>query len=515
MKSKVYGSGTRPRKVLLVAPRHPVNFWSMRGTAELFGARALLPNAALATLMALTPKEVCVEYLLCDEEVEELDFDIACDLVAVTGSTIDASRIRVICAEFSQRGIPIALGGTYATIESDRCRDLADHLFVGEAEFTWPRFLREWFSGTAGALYSQETHVALADSPLPDWSLISPGDYLNVPVQSSRGCPHTCDFCDVIQFVGSGHRIKSVERIMAELLNAHATGIRSVFFSDDNFLGNKPFTMELLRKVVEWNSSLEHPLSFSTQITLSVGDDDELLRLLADARFSVLFLGVETVRRESLAEVQKGHNLSRNPVERLRRISKYGLVPFVGLIVGFDHDDLSVFDELDRFMEETAAPVAGLSLLNAPRHTPLYERLKAEGRLSEEDFGGEWQLRTNVIPKQMTTEELTAGYWRLFTRVFDPERFEARLERWLQLVEYYPLPSPNRKKDFAQIKRIMAVLKFCIFKAEPPVRAMFFRKIVWGVRNNPRQLRRIFTLLAQFRHFYDFVKSEGPMAPSA
>lgn len=508
VKTKRYGGDPNPPKVLLVAPRHPRNFWSMKGTAELLGARALMPNAALATLMALTPEDVSVEYMLCDENAAKLDFDTPCDLVGVTGSTLHAPRLREICGEFSSRGIPVALGGTFASICTDQCQGLANHLFVGEAEYTWPRFLREWLAGNAAATYVQNEHVELAHSPPPDWSLIRPAEFVNLCVQTSRGCPNSCDFCDVIQYVGRRFRTKSIDQIMTEVGNAHKLGARSVFFSDDNFLGDRAFTRRLLQRLEKWNSSLAHPLSFSTQCTLQVADDDELLKLFADARFSVLFLGVETVRRESLAEVHKLHNLNRDPVERIRRISHFGLVPFVGLIVGFDHDDSGVFKELEEFIEETAAPIAGISLLNAPRRTPLYERLKAENRLVGDDFSGEWQLHTNIIPKQMTLEELTEGYWDLFARIFDPERFEARLGRWLSQVEYFPPTSPRRKRDYGQLLRIWSVLRYCLLKADPPVRSMFFRKIRWGIANNPRHLRRIFTLLTQYRHFYDFVKAE-------
>ena len=277
----------------------------------------------------------------------------------------------------------------------------------------------------------------MKDSPPPDWSLIRTGDYVNISIQTSRGCPNQCDFCDVIQYVGRRYRTKSIDQIMQELQNALDIGARTVFFSDDNFLGNKGFTQELLTSVIEWNVKQSRPLSFSTQITVQVADDDELLKMFADARFSVLFLGVETVRKESLDEVHKGQNVGKDIFERFRKISRFGIVPFIGLIVGFDNDDEGVFEELENFLMTTDSPIAGISLLNAPRHTTLYERLKKEKRLTENNFSGEWQLHTNIIPKQMSLERLSFLYWRLFQKIYQPDLFEDRLLQWLKNVEYF------------------------------------------------------------------------------
>ncbi len=154
MKTRRYGNGGPCRRIFLVAPRHPENFWSMQGTVNLLGARTLMPNAALATLMALTPPDVSVEYVLCDENVSRLDWAMPCDLVAVTGATLHAKRIREICSGFRNRGVEVALGGTYASLNPDQCGDLADYLFIGEAEYTWPVFLQQWVSGSGSTRLS-------------------------------------------------------------------------------------------------------------------------------------------------------------------------------------------------------------------------------------------------------------------------------------------------------------------------------------------------------------------------
>lgn len=504
MNIKRYGTGPDPKRILLVAPRHPRSFWNMQGTVELFGATAFMPNSALATLMALTPEGIDVEYVLVDENVRPVNTRTRCDLVAVTGNTIHAVRIRELCRAFSDRGIPVALGGTYASICSRECEGLADHLFVGEAEYTWPRFLRDWFAGEAKPSYVQEGYVDMADSPPPDWSLTRAKDYLNLSVQTSRGCPNNCDFCDVIQYVGRKYRTKSVAQIIGEIENAHAAGARTIFFSDDNFLGRKRFTEELLDAIIAWNSSVARPLSFSTQITMQVADDEDLLKKFADARFSVLFVGLETVRKESLEEVHKSQNVSRDPRDRIEAISRHGIVPFVGLIVGFDNDDETVFGDLDRFIDDAKVPVAGISLLNAPRHTPLYNRLKEEGRLLGDDFSGEWQLHTNVVPKQMTMVELVDRYWKLFRGIYDPERFEARVRKWLVQIDYDPLPYENARNDMTLMLKIFPAL-WKIFTAPKALRKAFLRNLKWAHQNLPERRANMFILLAEYYHFYKFV----------
>ncbi|MBW2276341.1 MAG: DUF4070 domain-containing protein [Deltaproteobacteria bacterium] len=500
------GKAATVKRVCLVAPRHPESFWSLQGTVELLNAKTLVPNSALATLIALTPDDVGVEYVLLDENVSRLDPSIDCDLVAITGATLHSRRIVELCRIFRERGVPVALGGTYATLQPDRCEGLADHLFIGEAEHTWPEFLREWAAGNAAPVYRQEGFIDLADSPAPDWSLLEPKDYLSISVQTSRGCPNRCDFCDVIQYVGRKYRTKSVDQVLEEVRRAHGLGAHSVFFSDDNFLGNVQFTRELLPRLIEWNRAQDRPLAFSTQITVKVADDEELLKLFADALFSVLFLGVETPRREALEEVGKAQNLSRPLDERLTAISRFGIVPFLGLIVGFDADDAGVFDEMYGFVDETASPIVGVSLLNAPRHTPLFERLEQAGRLVGDDFSGEWQLETNIVPKQLTREELVRGYWELFVRIYEPEAFDRRLQEWLKKVEYFAEQGYEKKKtNLWELLNMLRVTGKFLFRSEKQVRRLFLRNMKRARYLDSGTRIRMFTLLAQYRHFRDFV----------
>jgi radical SAM superfamily enzyme YgiQ (UPF0313 family) len=297
---------------------------------------------------------------------------------------------------------------------------------------------------------------------------------------------------------------------MAEVRQAHAVGARTVFFSDDNFLADKAFTEKLLAAIIAWNTAQSRPLSFSTQITVEIADDDNLLRMCADARFSVLFLGVESIRRESLEEVKKFHNLKHDIFERINRISCYGIMPFLGMIVGFDHDDERIFGELDDFFTRTHSPIVGISLLNAPRHTPLYQRLEKENRLLGEDFSGEWQLFTNIIPKQMSREELLTRYCLLFNKLYDPAGFYERLVGWLRQVAYFSPRYVYKKFDPKQFFHGVRMISFFLTLATPSVRALFVKSLIETWKINPKLMRRAFTFLAQYHHFHEFVKKKLP-----
>lgn len=490
--------------IYLINPKSPENFWAMQGTLDIVGKhKTLMPNAALLTLIALTPPEIEIDYVFCDENLEPIDWKQPCDLVAITGYTLQAERMQIIAAKFRERGTPVAVGGIWATINRESAGPLADHLFIGEAEYTWPRFLRDWHAGQPKPVYEQTGFTDMKDVPAPALSYVRARDYLYFSVQTTRGCPNNCDFCDVVGVAGRQRRSKSIPQILTEVKAAAVAGAETVFFSDDNFFINKKFTVELLQALIAYNRSLDRPLSFSTQATVMIGSDDEVLKLLADARFSVIFLGVETTSRECLEEVNKGQMARYDPFEVLPRISSYGIVPFVGMIVGFDHDTPAVFGEIEHFLTATSSPIASISVLNAPKNTALYRRMQEEHRLAE-DFRGFWHDTTNIIPKGMSMEELYQGHRDLFRRLYEPALFEPRMIRWLENVRYLTDLYSTRKKTFHRVFLLFRILRHFLFRVPSPVRAMFFRILKAAWKLNPRLISRAVSVLVQYWHYYDF-----------
>jgi len=345
--------------------------------------------------------------------------------------------------------------------------------------------------------------VDMKDVPAPALSYVRAADYLYFSVQTTRGCPNNCDFCDVVVVAGRQRRCKSIPQIMAEVKAAAAAGAETVFFSDDNFFVNKKFTVELLNEVIAFNRSLDHPLSFSTQATVMVGSDEEILKLLADARLTAIFLGVETVRTECLDEVNKGQMARYDPFDVLPRISSYGITPFIGMIVGFDHDTPAVFGEIEHFLATTGSPLASISVLNAPKNTALYRRMQAENRLVE-DFQGFWHDRTNIIPKGMSLEELNQGQRDLFRRLYEPALFEPRLIRWLENVRYISDLYAKRKRSLRRTWLTFRVFRHFLFRVPGPVRGMCFRILKAAWRINPRLISRAISILVHYWHYYEF-----------
>ncbi len=499
-------SSDAKRRIYLVSPRNPDNFWTMQRSVEAVGAKTLMPNAALATLAALTPEEVNVEYLYCDENIAPIDFSISCDLVAVTGYSLHAVRMAEICETFRQRQIPVALGGIFATLYPERAVKMADHLFVGEGEYTWPQFLREWTRNNARPCYTQETHIDMKDSPPPDWTHIDGGAYLYFTVQTSRGCPNNCDFCDAVRVVGRKYRTKSIGQIISEIENAHQAGAETVFFSEDNFFVNRSFTKALLSEIIQWNTAQTTPLSFAAQATIQIGKDEEILKLLADARFSVIFLGLESIRKTCLAEVNKGHLFQYDPVQSVKQLSAYGILPFVGLIVGFDHDDTSTFGELKDFLDETATPLSTISILNAPENTTLYERMKQQGRLKE-DFSGVWHFSTNIVPKSMPLAELIHRHRMLFQKLYEPAEFERRALAWLSRIRYFSPLYKHSKMKPSKMMKLFHITKFYLFHESREVRNLYFRMLRNTWKISPRLFKKAVTIMSQYCHYYDFVNN--------
>ena len=506
LKRKRFGSAPYTR-VYLVAPRTPPSFWSMQDTVDAVGGKALMPSATLGTLVSLTPAELGIEYHYCDENISAIDWQIDCDLVAITGMTLHEPRIRIISERFRARGIPVALGGPYATLDRERAASLADHLFVGEGEYTWPRFLHDLTSKKPAALYEQQTLIDMAHSPPPDWSFIRGDDYLNITVQTSRGCPNRCDFCDAVQLVGHKPRRKQIDRVIEEIDNARRAGAETVFFSEDNFYIGKRYTRELLRRIVEWNTAQDHPVQFSCQASVRIADHDEILQLLADARFAVVFLGLESLRKECLEEVNKGHLHREDIARRLGRMTRHGLLPFIGLIVGFDADDAATFDEIDRFLNETGSPIASLSVLNAPEGTPLHERMVDQQRI-DESFQGVWHFSTNIVPKQWPLRELLQRRHDLFRKLYEPEHFEARAMAWLNQVEYFPSLYTRRRRAWKNITKIARIVRYYMLHAPPQVRRQFVR-ILWRTyKLDPRLVRKAITVMTQYCHYYTFSQDD-------
>lgn len=417
--------------IVLINPRFEVSYWGMERAMPLLGKRAALPVAGLPLLAALTP--ACHSVTIVDENVEPIDFDrcARADFVGVTGMSVQRLRMREILAELKRRGCFTVVGGAYVTVEETYFGDLADVVFVGEAERTWPQFLDDWGRGERRARYEQDEPTDMTRVPPPRLDLLKMRHYAFGSVQFSRGCPFQCDFCDIIVTFGRRPRIKGTGQILAELDAVRAQGSRIVFIVDDNLVGDRRAIKHVLREVAAWQEARGYPLIFTTEASIDLADDPELMRLMVEANVTSVFVGIESPNLEALREARKYQNLRAGGglLEKVHRIQRAGLEVWCGMILGFDSDDETIFDAQREFLREARIPTTMIGMLNAIPKTPLHARLASEGRLL--DWSADSSYGTNVVPLRMTREQLRDGYVQAMADLYEPGAYFGRLEALL------------------------------------------------------------------------------------
>lgn len=410
-------------RIHLVTPRNPPSFWTYDGILPTLEKRCIFPNLSMPTVAGLTGSEH--EVTLCDENVQDVDFDVEADVVGITGYIIHKERVREIADEFRRRGRFVVIGGPFATLCPDELDGHCDVLFEGEAEETWPRFLGDFAAGRWQKRYAPDELPDLSTAPMPRFDLLDVGRYHALTIQFARGCPFTCEFCDIIVMYGRRPRAKRVEQVMDEIRECHRLGAEQVFVVDDNFIGNKKLAKELLRAMAEWGAENGYPIDFNTEVSLNLAQDEELLSLFRAANFTTVFIGIESPRVDSLLETKKAQNARGDLVESVRRVQSYGIQVQAGMIVGFDADDASIFEEQLRFIQQARVPVSMTGMLQALPKTPLHERVQQEGRLVEESLGDQFVF-SNIEPRQMSRLELYRGYRWLVEELYDFRNYRER-----------------------------------------------------------------------------------------
>ena len=415
--------------IVLINPKFEASYWGMEHALELVGFRANMPVAALPLIAALTPAEHTVT--IFDENVEEIDFDrcARADIVGLTGMTVQRFRMTEILTELKRRGCFVTLGGPWVSVKEEYFGDLADVVFVGEAETTWPQFLEDWRRGAPAARYEQAERTDMSKVPVPRHDLLKLKHYALGTIQFSRGCPFMCEFCDIIVTFGRKPRIKTVPQIIAELDALHRVARKNMaFIVDDNLIGNKKAVKEILRAMIVWQQDNNYPLTFITEASLDLADDEELLELMDRANIRSVFVGVETPNEEALKETKKTQNLrntNRTISEKIHAIQAHGIEVFGGMMLGFDSDDETIFDRQLKMVEDARIVHSSVGMVTAIPKTPLYERLERENRL---DHADRTEHGTNVIPLNIGREALRDGYLRVLGELYTPANFFKRLD---------------------------------------------------------------------------------------
>jgi radical SAM superfamily enzyme YgiQ (UPF0313 family) len=486
-------------KVLLVYPRYPDTFWSFRYALKFIFKKATFPPLGLLTVAAMLPEEW--EKKLVDMNITTLtDKDIKwADYLFMSAMVAQQNSVREVINRCKRLGTKIVAGGPFFSRGyEDFGFDDIDHLVFNEAENIMSLFLEDLEKGCAKHIYTSEERPDIGESPVPLWSLINRKKYQSMTIQYSRGCPFNCEFCDIVILNGHVPRTKDKSQIIAELDALYDMGWRaSVFFVDDNFIGNKrKLKSEILPAIIKWMEEKKRPFTFFTEASINLADDEELMRLMSEAGFDMVFVGIESPNEESLVECNKLPNKNRDLLTSVKRIQHYGLQVQGGFIVGFDSDPLSIFKSQIDFIQKSGIVTAMVGVLMAPPETRLYKRLKKENRLLVGGTGDNTDGSTNFIPK-MGYETLARGYKQVVDTIYAPKQYYERIRTFLR--EYKP--SDKGKWKISLLHFIAWLRSIWVLGFKEKGRIHYWKLFVWTLLKKPKTFPLSMTLAVQGFHF--------------
>jgi len=498
-------------KVLLVYPQYPDTFWSFRHALHVVSKKAAFPPLGLLTVASMLPQEW--EKKLIDMNAGQLtDKDIKwADYVFISAMVVQRNSAKNVIDRCSNLGTKIVAGGPFFTSGYEEFEEI-DHLVLGEAEVTLPLFLEDLEKGCAKRTYISDKRPDIEKTPVPMWSLLDMKKYTTMNLQYSRGCPFNCEFCDIIVLNGHKPRTKSKEQIRAELDAIYNRGWRDgVFIVDDNFIGNKKkLKEEILPEMIRWQEERKYPFGFLTEASIDLADDEKLMEMIVTAGFDTVFIGIESPNEESLVECSKNQNVSRDLVASVKKIQNHGLQVQGGFILGFDSDPASIFRSQINFIQNSGIVTAMVGLLNAPRGTKLYHRMKKENRLIEgEESGDNTDCSMNFIPK-MDRETLMNGYKQIMTTIYSPKNFYKRI---VILQKEYKLP---KRKTVTRLRfwHIRAFFRSSWFLGvRHGGRRQYWKLLLTTIIRRPRFVPMSVTLAVYGYHFrkvtQKFTRSSG------
>ena len=443
-------------KILLVYPETPASFWSFKDALKFVAKKVAEPPLGLITVASVLPKEWNKK--LIDMNISKLeDKHIQwADYVFLSGMNIQIKSFREVIRRCNSLRVKIVCGGPLATTQHKDFPGV-DYFVLNEAENTLPPFLKDLKNGNPKPVYTSDEYPDITKSPIPMWELLDIKKYASLSMQYSRGCPYDCDFCSITMLNGRIPRTKKSVQFMNEINTIYNIGYRGpISVVDDNFIGNKrKLKEEILPKLIEWSKEKRYPLSFITEVSVNLADDEKLMDMMIDAGFNSIFVGIETPSTESLKECGKLQNLKRNLVTSVQRLQQRGFMVSGGFIVGFDSDTTNVFNDQINFIQKSGIVSAMVGLLNAPNGTKLYKKMQSENRLLDVWSGNNMDGYMNFIPK-MNYRDLMVGYSQIIKTIYSQREYYFRVKHFLN---NYKLPSWNKNKiKFKEIRAFLMLI---------------------------------------------------------
>jgi radical SAM superfamily enzyme YgiQ (UPF0313 family) len=481
--------------VLLLYPEFPDTFWSFKHALKFILKHAAFPPLGLLTVAAMLPRHW--DKRLVDVNARKLrERDLAwADLVFISAMIAQQDSAHALITRCREAGKTIVAGGPLFTLEHEQFPEV-DHFVLNEAEATLPEFLRDLERGSARRVYTSSIFPDLGQTPAPLWELADLDNYSSMSLQFSRGCPFDCEFCNITSMFGHRPRTKTTAQVIAELDTLARLGWRGpVFFVDDNLIGNKRVLREeLLPGLIQWQKG-KQVTPFSTEVSINLADDEKLMRLMVEAGFDQLFVGIETPEEASLAECNKQQNRGRDLVADVKRMQRAGLEVQGGFIVGFDHDTPAIFQRQIEFIQKSGIVTAMVGLLQAFPGTQLHQRLARQGRLLGHTTGDNVDGTTNFIPR-MDRDTLRQGYQSLLEYLYSPRPYYQRIRTFLR--EYQP-PRVSRSINWRSLLAFaQANLRLGVLGRE---RFHYWSLLLWTILRHPSHLSLAVTLSIYGHHF--------------
>lgn len=483
--------------ILLVSPAYPDTYWSFKHALKFVAKKCASPPLGLLTIAAMLPEDW--ERKLVDLNVRELrNSDLRwADFVFIGAMSVQAASASEVVRRCREMEKTIVAGGPLFTGDPEAWSHI-DHLVLNEAEITLPWFLKDLENKVPGHVYRTEEFADLALSPCPDFSLIRASDYAQLCLQYSRGCPFNCEFCEITALLGRKVRLKSTRQILEELEVIYRTGFRgNLFFVDDNFIGNrKRLKQDLLPAITQWNRDHKYPYTFTTEASIDLSDDPELLGAMAQAGFEKVFVGIETPDEVCLKECNKYLNQGRDLLESVGEIQEAGIEVSAGFIVGFDNDTPGIFQRQINFIQQSGIITAMVGLLNAPSRTKLYQRLLEEGRILRTHEGDNTNYSMNFIPR-MNREVLLEGYQKIVSSIYSSKAYYERLRVFLK--KFKPV-TVNRGR--INLENLMALLRSVLYLGILDRNRIYYWKLMfWSLRRRPEIIPLAVTYSIYGYHF--------------
>jgi len=372
-----------------------------------------LVGITLPYLAGLTPRDVVVD--LVDDRLSPLPYDRHYDLLGITCTCATSPRAYEIAAEFCQRGVPVVMGGFHVSLHPEEALEHCDAVVVGEAEAVWEELIEDARHRRLKRRYQAEDFHDLTGLPRPRLELLDYRCYQLkvVPTQTSRGCPYSCAFCEVPIVYGHTYRRRPLGEVIEEIkANVRITGLRSIYFIDDNLTGHRDYARDLFRALRPLN------LKWSCLWTINTSRDEELLDLAKKSGCYHVNNGIENVCQDSISSIHKMQNPVKEYEELLGRLTERGIFYSLNFMFGLDGDRKELFEETLSFLERIKAPMAFFNVATPRQGTPMWDQLQGEGRVHNPEAERYLGMICNFYPRHMTPEECEEGVWRCFQKFY-------------------------------------------------------------------------------------------------